>query len=143
MGTSPEHKLMTTLNATYLDPNDGGSRLRMRLAWTDREPWTVRLNFPKNNNATWTVLRSMLADGFLNPTGHGDIHIRPGGDATILITLSVPPRTATIRVDAEDLSDFLCRSYDIANANAENTALERFIDNEITRLFEDADEEAA
>jgi hypothetical protein len=106
---------MTTTTVTHpatgvlLGPN---VKLALELVYDSADPWAVRLMVAGRE---WLFARDLLASGCYEPTGDGDVQVRPdtGGDLSrLVIALSSPDGAAEVAVPRGDVEAFL----DIAEA---------------------------
>ena len=63
----------------------------------------------------WVFARDLLADGLIADAGDGDVRIRPAADdpEVVVIELSSPSGHAMFEASAQELADFLDRTYDV------------------------------
>ncbi|MBB5960455.1 hypothetical protein FHS29_007079 [Saccharothrix tamanrassetensis] len=84
--------------------------------------------------------RDLLADGLIADAGDGDVRIRPAADdpEVVVIELSSPSGHAMFEASAQELADFLDRTYDVVVPGNEHLwvdvdeALTHLISNDLT-----------
>ncbi|MEU0794721.1 SsgA family sporulation/cell division regulator [Amycolatopsis sp. NPDC005961] len=82
-------------------------KLALELVYDTADPWAVRFTVA---GRTWLFARDLLASGCNEPTGDGDVEVRPdtGGDVSrMVITLSSPTGLAEVAVPRGDVESFL------------------------------------
>lgn len=101
---------------------DGGStgrgrRTVLRLVWSPDDPLAVRLELtaqpdhPALPRGEWVVLRDFLRYGLDEPTGDGEVRIRPDElRDRVWFELARPGRAACVSVPREVARDFLDRT---------------------------------
>jgi hypothetical protein len=132
--------------STQVVVDDGGATGRgrmtiLRLHWRRSDPLAVSLlitaqpDHPALPRGSWVVLRDFLRYGIEEPTGDGDVRIRP--DATgrkVVFELSRIGKPATVSVPVDQLRDFLDATEQVVPAGEE--ASEAALDALIERLLE-------
>lgn len=116
-----------------------GRMTLLRLSWRQVDPLavvllvTARPDHPSLPRGRWVVLRDFLRYGLDEPTGDGDVRIRPAGPHVVLELLrGVRPWEA--RVPCGVLGDFLDATERIVPAGEERS--EEALDALIARLLE-------
>ena len=110
------------------------------MSWSRRDPLAVRLTLsaqpdhPALPRGEWAVLREFLRYGIEEPTGDGDVRIRPEGDGRVLLELLGEAKPYAVHVPSLVLRDFLDETETIVATGAE--ADEEMIDALIARLLE-------
>ncbi|MEV6644552.1 SsgA family sporulation/cell division regulator [Amycolatopsis sp. NPDC051371] len=87
-----------------LGPN---AKLALELVYDTTDPWAVTLTAAGRE---WLFARDLLASGCNEPTGDGDVQVRPdtGGDLSrVVIALSSPTGEAEVAVPRGDVESFL------------------------------------
>ena len=129
--------------------SDGGSTGRGRrtvlsLVWSPADPLAVELlltaqpDHPALPRGQWVVLRDFLRYGLDEPTGDGEVRIRP--DALrdrVWFELARPGRAACVSVPQEVARDFLDRTEQAVPCGAERS--EQAIDALLERLLSPED----
>lgn len=75
---------------------NGAYRVPVFLGYDVADPWAVTLAVGARQ---WLFARELLADGCIEPAGHGDVVIRPDTGGTfdaVVVTLSSPSGTAEL-----------------------------------------------
>lgn len=110
------------------------------LAWSERDPLAVRLSLsaqpdhPALPRGQWAVLREFLRYGIEEPTGDGDVRIRPEGDGRVRLELLGEAKPYAVHVAADVLRGFLDDTEAVVATGAE--ADEEMMDALISRLLE-------
>jgi hypothetical protein len=108
--------------------------------WSREDPLAVRLTLsaqpdhPALPRGEWAVLREFLRYGTEEPTGDGDVRIRPQGDGRILLELLGEAKPYAVHVSAVVLHDFLDETEAVVATGAE--ADDEVMDALIARLLE-------
>ncbi|MER6900642.1 SsgA family sporulation/cell division regulator, partial [Amycolatopsis sp. NPDC000740] len=75
----------------------------------------------------------LLADGLLAPAGDGDVQVRPAADdSRVLVELNAPDGSAVLEAAANELADFLDRTYDEVPVGSEDRCFD--FDEELAKL---------
>jgi hypothetical protein len=110
------------------------------LAWYPEEPLAVRLTLaaqpdhPALPRGEWAVLRDFLRYGVEEPTGDGDVRIRPDGNGKLLLELLGEAKPYAVHVPADVICDFLDETEAIVPTGAEaeddviNALIERLLE---------------
>jgi hypothetical protein len=110
------------------------------LAWSSNDPLAVRLNLsaqpdhPALPRGEWAVLREFLRYGIEEPTGDGDVRIRPEPDGRVRLELLGEAKPYAVHVPAAILRNFLDETETIVATGAE--ADDAMTDALIARLLE-------
>ena len=110
------------------------------LAWSRRDPLAVRLSLsaqpdhPALPRGQWAVLREFLRYGIEEPTGDGDVRIRPEGDGRVRLELLGEAKPYAVHVAADVLRGFLDDTEAVVATGTE--ADEEMMDALISRLLE-------
>ena len=110
------------------------------LSWSREDPLAVRLTLaaqpdhPALPRGEWAVLREFLRYGLEEPTGDGDVRIRPEHDGRVRLELLGEAKPYAVHVPAVVLLSFLDETESVVATGAE--ADEEVIDALIARLLE-------
>jgi len=110
------------------------------LSWSRDDPLAVRLTLaaqpdhPALPRGEWAVLREFLRYGIEEPTGDGDVRIRPEEDGRVRLELLGEAKPYSVHVPCGVLLDFLDETEAVVATGAE--ADEDVIDALIARLLE-------
>jgi len=110
------------------------------MSWSRRDPLAVRLTLsaqpdhPALPRGEWAVLREFLRYGIEEPTGDGDVRIRPNGDGRVRLELLGEAKPYAVHISALVLSDFLDETESVVATGAE--ADDEMMDALIARLLE-------
>jgi hypothetical protein len=125
--------------------DDGGSTGRGRmtvltLLWRPDDPLAVELlltaqpDHPALPRGRWVVLRDFLRYGLDEPTGDGEVRIRPDDERDrVWLELARPGRAACVSVPRSTARDFLERTEAAVPSGSERS--ERAIDELLARLL--------
>lgn len=110
-----------TLRATavfeLLAPRTPAVPVQVELRYDTRDPYAVIAAFRTGHTGwvEWVFSRDLLADGLIAYAGEGDVRIRPAADnpEVVVVELSSPSGHAMFEASAEELADFLDRTYDV------------------------------
>jgi hypothetical protein len=101
----------------------------LRLAWRRDDPLAVVLlltaepDHPALPRGRWVVLRDFLRYGLEEPTGDGDVRLRPdAGGTRIVIELVRAGRPASVSIPASTVRRFLDATEDIVPAGEERSS---------------------
>lgn len=115
-----------------------GRRIVLRLSWSATDPLAVVLiltaqpDHPALPRGRWVVLRDFLRYGLDEPTGDGDVRIRPDG-ARVWLELVRGVRPACVAIPQARLRSFLNQTERLVPAGEERSDLA--IDALIERLL--------
>ena len=110
------------------------------MTWNSDDPLAVRLNLsaqpdhPALPRGEWAVLREFLRYGIEEPTGDGNVRIRPEDDGRVRLDLLGEAKPYAVRVAADVLRSFLDETETIVATGTE--ADEAMTDALIARLLE-------
>jgi hypothetical protein len=98
---------------------DGGGAARTRhrtmlaLTWSDDDPLAVKIvlstepDHPSLPRGEWVMLRDFLRYGCTEPTGDGQVRVRPDSDGRVLLELRDTAKTFEVRIPTATVSGFL------------------------------------
>ena len=116
----------------------------LRLSWRSDDPLAVALTLtaepdhPSLPQGQWVILRDFLRYGVEEPTGDGDVRMRPDAQhARVWFELERPGRAACVSVPQELVRDFLDRTELVIPAGEERS--DEAIDALLARLLEGTD----
>jgi hypothetical protein len=100
----------------------------LRLAWRPEDPLAVRLTLtsqpdhPSLPTGAWVILRDFLRYGLEEPTGDGEVRIRPDQQLDrVWFELAGPGRGAAVSVPSAMLTEFLDRTDEVVPAGEERS----------------------
>lgn len=110
--------------------HSGRGRLTvLRMSWSAGDPLAVELlltaepDHPALPRGRWVVLRDFLRYGLEEPTGDGEVRIRPDALRDVVwFELARPGRAACVSVDRDLVGDFLRRTDDVDPSGDERSA---------------------
>ncbi|HEY8373718.1 MAG TPA: SsgA family sporulation/cell division regulator [Pseudonocardiaceae bacterium] len=131
-------------NAVFdlLTPRSPAVPVQVELRYDTQDPYAVVAAFRTGRAGwvEWVFARDLLADGLIAEAGMGDVRIRPAADnpEVVLIELSSPSGHAVFEASAQELAEFLDRTYDVVVPGNENLwvdldrALAQLLSNDLT-----------
>ncbi|QIZ33927.1 SsgA family sporulation/cell division regulator [Saccharopolyspora sp. ASAGF58] len=129
--------LRSTAVFDLLAPQTPAVPVQVELRYDTRDPYAVVAAFRTGRAGwvEWVFARDLLADGLIAHAGEGDVTIRPALDApeVVAIELSSPSGHAVFEASAQELADFLDRTYDVVVPGNENLWVD--VDEALTRLL--------
>ncbi|KID30070.1 SsgA family sporulation/cell division regulator [Prauserella rugosa] len=126
-------------NAVFdlLAPKTPPVPVKVELRYDTQDPYAVIAAFRTGRAGwvEWVFARDLIADGLLADAGDGDVHIRPSTEdpESVLIELTSPSGHAMFEASAEELADFLDRTYDVVLPGNEHLWVD--VDEALTRLI--------
>ncbi|MFB9902901.1 SsgA family sporulation/cell division regulator [Allokutzneria oryzae] len=116
--------LRSTAVFDLLAPRSPAVPVQVELRYDTRDPYAVVAAFRTGRAGwvEWVFARDLLADGLIAAAGEGDVRIRPAADdpEVVVIELSSPSGHAMFEAAAQELADFLDRTYDLIVPGNEN-----------------------
>ena len=134
----------STVNAVVdldlLDEEGATSLVQAELRYDAADPFAIRGDFCLNGQVVrWVFARALLRSGLYEPTGAGDVRVRPwldeAGRAVVMIELSSPDGSAAMRAPSQDVASFLCRTESLVPPGCESAHVD--LDTALSRLLED------
>ena len=119
-----------------LAPETAAVPVKVELRYETLDPYAVVAAFRTGRHLVdWVFARDLLADGLLGEAGDGDVRIRPSADdpECVLFELNSPSGHAVFEASAQELADFLDRTYDVVLPGNEHMWVT--IDEALTRLI--------
>ncbi|MCK9926513.1 SsgA family sporulation/cell division regulator [Frankia sp. Mgl5] len=125
-------------NATYLAENGERVPLPTSLRYDPADPIAITMSMwvTDQKAVVWTFARRLFVDGARRCAGLGDVRVRPivrDRRRVLLIELSSPGGHAMIELPADRVSDFVCHTYDLLPASAEDAVVERDLELRVLR----------
>ena len=97
---------------------------------------TAEPDHPSLPRGEWVILRDFLRYGLEEPTGDGEVRMRPDEDLDrIWFELERPGRAACVSVERQLVREFLDRTYAVVPTGAEGTAAD--LDALLNRLLDE------
>lgn len=111
------------------------------LSYDRDDPFAVRIGFPPSATlegveVSWTFGRELLRSGLSEPSGDGDVHVRPYGFERTVLEFHSPEGTAMVHIRTAELNRFLRRSQTLVPAGQEHRYLD--VDHDLAELLRDA-----
>ncbi|MEV0321523.1 SsgA family sporulation/cell division regulator [Streptomyces sp. NPDC050658] len=118
--------LESSAGASLVTRADQEIAVPVLLRYGTAEPDVVHLDFPAHvtvdgEAVTWSLPRDLRSEGLAAPTRHGQVRVRPSGEARTLVELHAPAGAAALRFDSQVLHRFLLRTHAVLAHT--NTAL--------------------
>ncbi|MBA2639371.1 MAG: SsgA family sporulation/cell division regulator [Nocardioidaceae bacterium] len=131
--------VQATLVLELLDAEGVGSPVQAELRYDSGDPFAVRGDFCLAEQLVrWVFARSLLRTGLWEPTGAGDVRVRPGlnpeGCAVVHIELSSPDGAAVLEARAGDVAAFLRRTESLVPPGCESAHVD--VDRALSRLLD-------
>jgi hypothetical protein len=128
--------LRSTAVFDLLTPRNPAVPVKVELRYDTRDPYAVVAAFRTDRAGwvEWVFARDLLADGLVAEAGNGDVRIRPTVDdpEVVVIELSSPSGHAVFEASAQELADFLDRTYDVVVPHNEHLWVD--VDEALTHL---------
>ncbi|OQO90131.1 hypothetical protein B1813_18840 [Saccharomonospora piscinae] len=97
--------------------------------WRDVYPFALVLNI-EPGTPSWVFARDLVALGLREPTGDGDVHVRPVRSC-VQVVLSPPSGRAVLTYDRTALAAYLAATEDIVPPDREHEFFD--VDGELSR----------
>ena len=137
---APTGNAHVTLRSTavfdLLAPRTPAVPVKVELRYDTRDPYAVVAAFRTGRAGwvEWVFARDLLIDGLVAEAGNGDVCIRPAVDdpEIVVIELSSPSGHAVFEASAQEMEDFLDRTYDVVVPGNEHLWVD--VDEALTHL---------
>jgi hypothetical protein len=111
------------------------------LVYDRRDPFAVRMEFPppatlEGTEVTWEFSRELLTRGMSEPSGVGDVRVRPFGYGRTVMEFHAPEGTAMVHLRTAELRRFLSRSQHLVPEGSEHRYLD--LDRDLAELLKQA-----
>jgi hypothetical protein len=122
-----------------LDSDGATSQVHAELRYDSGDPFAVRGDFCLDEQVVrWVFARSLLRTGLYEPTGTGDVRVRPwlddDGRAVVHIELCSPDGAAVLQARASEVATFLRRSEGLVPPGCESAHID--VDRALTQLLD-------
>lgn len=133
-----KHDLAQRLSVEIIDASGETLPLEAEFKYSPLDPFAVTAIFITGpHEVEWTFGRDLLARGIYEPTGEGDVHVRPclsdDGRAVIVLELSSHEGHAVLQIEAEAITSFVEKMSRVVRPGAESAQLD--LDNEIAAFL--------
>lgn len=134
----------STVNAVVdldlIDDEGETSPVYADLRYDAADPFAIRGDFSLNGHVVrWVFARALLRAGLYEPSGSGDVRVRPwldeNGRAVVMIELSSPDGSAAMRAPSSDVASFLRRTEGLVPPGCESAHVD--LDSALEQLLED------
>lgn len=129
MQTGPIPAIITaeiTLNLVI--GHEYGVPVPAHFSYSAHDPLSVTAEFhAAGSTVQWVFARELLHSGMTSPVGDGDVTCWPAtisGQRTVCIALRSPSGQALLEAPADQIDDFLKRSFDVVPAGTESRHLD-------------------
>ena len=131
--------VQATLGLELLDSDGDTSPVQAELRYDSADPFAVRGDFCLDEQVVrWVFARSLLRTGLYEPTGAGDVRVRPWldteGRAVMHIELSSPDGSAVLQARARDVATFLRRTEGLVPPGCESAHVD--LDGALSQLLD-------
>jgi len=131
--------VQATLVLELLDSEGATSPVQAELRYDSGDPFAVRGDFCLDEQVVrWVFARSLLRTGLYEPTGSGDVRVRPwldtDGRAVVHIELSSPDGAAVLQARASDVATFLRRTEGLVPPGCESAHVD--LDRALSQLLD-------
>lgn len=107
--------IQTTATFELTTPDAAPVPVRVDLSYSSRDPYAVQASFRTGHGSPvdWVFARDLLADGLREPTGCGDVRVRPLVHEIdrVEVELASPSGHAVFTTSAGTLASFLQQTY--------------------------------
>jgi hypothetical protein len=124
----------------FVSMNGSTTPVLSRLSFLASEPFAVSIAFRTDRGhwVEWAFARELLVLGLREPTGIGDVRVRPDlatHEDTLALEIESPEGYALVEIEREDVEHFVDRTIEIVpfGEESENFDVDAFID-EITNV---------
>lgn len=123
----------STVNAVVdfglLDEHGAMTTVQADLQYDSADPYAVRGDFVLHDQVVrWVFARSLLRSGLYEPSGEGDVRVRPwlddDGRAVLVVELCSPDGSATMQAPASHVATFLRRTETLVPLGSESAYVE-------------------
>ena len=133
--------VQATLVLELLDSDGDTTPVQAELRYDSGDPFAVRGDFCLEDQVVrWVFARSLLRTGLYEPTGSGDVRVRPWldaeGRAVVHIELSSPDGAAVLQARASDVATFLRRTEGLVPPGSESAHVD--LDRALSQLLDQA-----
>lgn len=122
---SSDTTVSAELDFMLLGPDGMVVPLIASMFYGNSDPYAVRVAFHNGTDrpVEWVFGRDLLACGLTEPEGIGDVRLWPS-PGILNIEMSAPAGRAHVQAPADDIAEFLRRTYQIVPAGQETSALD-------------------
>ncbi|MEX0172791.1 SsgA family sporulation/cell division regulator [Streptomyces sp. LMG1-1-1.1] len=105
----PAPRVLTQPMAMELLTSDAAVRIDTTVGYDSRDPHALSIAFHLlgEDPVVWRVDREMILAGSLQPTGEGEVRLRPAPDGGLLLRLGPVGQRAVVRCEQEALGRFV------------------------------------
>jgi hypothetical protein len=133
-----KHDLAQRLTVEIIDASGETLPLEAEFKYSPLDPFAVTAIFITGpHEVEWTFGRDLLARGLYEPTGEGDVHVRPclseDGHAVIMLELSSHEGQALLQIEASAVTAFVEKMSRLVHPGAEFAQVD--LDSEIAAFL--------
>ncbi|GHF74195.1 hypothetical protein FHX82_002099 [Amycolatopsis bartoniae] len=114
--------------------------IRVKFRYRSDDPFAILLDFAVGSElwVRWTIARELLADGLVQDSGEGDVHIAPDSDLSsrVWLAFSTPTGVAVFAFQRSDLETALAETEVLVPIGSESALIDW--DRELKHLRGDA-----
>ncbi|WP_039922542.1 SsgA family sporulation/cell division regulator [Amycolatopsis decaplanina] len=105
--------------------NNSSTPVLSRLSFHAGEPFAVAVSFRTERGrwVEWTFARELLVTGLTDPSGLGDVRVRPDlseDEAMLTLEIESPDGYASFELEREDVETFLESTYELVPLGTES-----------------------
>ncbi|WP_328605771.1 SsgA family sporulation/cell division regulator [Amycolatopsis sp. NBC_00345] len=109
--------------------NESTTPVLSRLSYHAAEPFAVTVAFRTERGRwiEWTFARDLLVTGLNEPSGLGDVRVRPDlseDEAMLTLEIESPDGYASFELEREDVQTFLDSSYELVPLGVESESFD-------------------
>jgi hypothetical protein len=109
--------------------NESTTPVLSRLSYHAAEPFAVTVAFRTERGRwiEWTFARDLLVTGLDDPSGLGDVRVRPDlseDEAMLTLEIESPDGYASFELEREDIQTFLDSSYELVPLGEESESFD-------------------
>ncbi|GAA3811610.1 MULTISPECIES: SsgA family sporulation/cell division regulator [Amycolatopsis] len=130
----------TVTQSQFVSLNGSSAPVLSRLSYVASEPFAVNIAFRTERGrwVEWTFARELLVTGLREPSGIGDVRVRPDlstDEGILILEIESPDGYALVEIEREDVERFLDAATELVPLGTESDRfdVDAFID-EITNV---------
>ena len=130
--------VIETMPARLVAPHGESMGMTMKLGYDSSDPYAVSATMETPSlSVTWAFARELLEGGLREPTGAGDVHVRPSLDAdgrvVLALELCSDGGDALVELPTGAVSDFVDRMLTVVPSGTESEHLD--VDEALGAIF--------
>ncbi|MTD58810.1 SsgA family sporulation/cell division regulator [Amycolatopsis pithecellobii] len=109
----------------FVTLNGSSTPVLSRLSYVTAEPFAVNIAFRTERGrwVEWTFARELLTQGLAEPTGLGDVRVRPdlsSAEDLLILEIESPDGYALVEIEREDVERFLDAAAEVVPLGTES-----------------------